>query len=123
LTDFFDQYVNFVYDPTKSATDEFYRLCDLYGWKKDDQSKLDAKKAFQDALTLQFNDSYGTNVDDLTNWQALCAKLGMDPVPEDLHACQAVRTTFKPRPANEPRILGCPKHACQSCRLGGHLWD
>jgi hypothetical protein len=53
-------------------------------------------QGFQDALTVQFNDSYGTDVDDLTNWQGLSARLGMDPVPESLDACREVRKMLKP---------------------------
>jgi len=97
LAVFFAQYTIFEYNPDGSATDEFYRLCDLCGWDKEDQQKQVAKQGFQDALIMQFNDSYGTDVDDLTKWQALCAKLGMDPVPENLNACREVRKIPRPR--------------------------
>jgi len=52
---------------------------------------------FQDALTMQFNDIYGTDENDLTNWQALCARLRMNPVPETLNACREVRNMLKPQ--------------------------
>jgi len=97
---FFAQYMNFEYNPAGSATDEFYRLCDLRDWDKNDPQKEIAKQGFQDALTLQFNNSYGTDVDDLTKWQALCAKLGVDPIPESLYACREVRKILQPDPLN-----------------------
>ena len=115
LAVFFAQYTNFEYNPDGSATDEFYRLCDLYDWGKEDQQKQVAKQGFQDALTMQFNNSYGTDVDDLTKWQALCAKLGMDPVPENLNACREVRKIPNQACYKTKDILGHPKHARQSC--------
>jgi hypothetical protein len=94
LANYFAQYPGFKYNSAKSATDEFYRLCNFEGWDRDE--KLVAKSGFQDALTMQFNNIYGTNENDLTNWQILCAKLGIDPVPESLNACRQVRKTVKP---------------------------
>jgi hypothetical protein len=68
-------------------------LCDSNpSWDEDE--KQDAKEGFRDALTMQFNNIYGTNENDLTNWQILCAKLGIDPVPESLKACRQVRKTL-----------------------------
>ena len=111
LAVFFAQYTDFEYNPAKPATDEFYRLCDFNGWDKDE--KQFAKKDFQDALTIQFNNIYGTNENDLTNWQTLCAQLGMDPVPESLKACRQVRKTLTPGLLTNQDILGRQKHACQ----------
>jgi len=72
----------------------------LNGWDREDEERLVAKQGFQDALTMQFNDLYGTDENDLTNWQTLCARLGMDPVPETLNACREVRNMLKPGLSN-----------------------
>jgi len=68
LADFFAEYTNFEYNPAGSATAEFRRLCDSYGWDRSDhwQEKQVAKEGFKDALTMQFNDNYGTDVNDIT---------------------------------------------------------
>jgi len=105
LVAFFAEYrgTGFEYNPAASATAEFHRLCRLNGWGKNLKGRQVAKRAawqgakqgFQDALTMQFNDSYGTDENDLTNWQTLCARLGMDPVPESLNACRRVRKMLK----------------------------
>jgi hypothetical protein len=101
LADFFAQYTNFDYKPAKSASAEFYRLNDSNGWGKDSEEWKEAKRGFQDALTMQFNINYGTDVNDLTRWQALCAKLQMDPVPENLKDCREVRgTAYVNQPVN-----------------------
>lgn len=91
LANFFARYTYFNYDPTKSATAEFNRLCGSNDWKRHSDERKEAKMGFQDALTMQFNFNFGTDVNDLTNWQALCARLQMDPVPESLNKCRKVR--------------------------------
>ncbi|RDB30243.1 hypothetical protein Hypma_007080 [Hypsizygus marmoreus] len=93
LVEFFDNYSLFTYDPTDSATSEFYRMCDLYDW--DEEEKGDAKENFRDALVQQFNATYGTDENDLDSWHTLCTVLDITPLPEDLDACrEAVRGTY-----------------------------
>jgi hypothetical protein len=36
----------------------------------------------------QFNAVYGTDVNNLGNWQSLCHIVRIAPVPDDLHACR-----------------------------------
>ena len=67
---------------------EFYRLCDESGWGKDHPDKKTAHKAFKDAIVKQFNVVYGTDVNDLGNWQNLCHVVRINPVPEGLEACR-----------------------------------
>jgi len=96
LATFFATYDRFEYNPAGSATGEFDRLCNFHRWntKSKKTQRRTAWELFHDALTMQFNDNYGTDIENLTSWQALCAKLGMSPVPEDLKACRkAVRRT------------------------------
>ncbi|TFK36319.1 hypothetical protein BDQ12DRAFT_610075, partial [Crucibulum laeve] len=90
LERFFSRYPSFTYNATASATAEFYRLCNDHGWDRDDENRADARQAFQDALTLQFNNIYGTDANNITSWQVLCARLGIDPIPDSLAACREV---------------------------------
>jgi len=54
-----------------------------------DEKKLVMKK-FKDAMVLQFNNIYRTNVDDIGTWQKLCQILGIVPMPEGLKECRDV---------------------------------
>jgi hypothetical protein len=94
LQEFFDSYPPFVYDSSSSASSEFYRLCGYFGWDRDDPDRQDAHEAFKDALVKQFNVNFGTNADDLTAWQGLCASLYVNPIPDELAACRKVRGIF-----------------------------
>lgn len=66
-------------------------MCQHFNWDKEDEDREEAHKAFKDALTQQFNDYYGTDVDNIASWQKLCRRLGVEPIPEGLQACRAVR--------------------------------
>ncbi|KAF8550040.1 hypothetical protein OG21DRAFT_518669 [Imleria badia] len=87
-------YPQFEYDPTGSASHGFYRLCDESGWDRHDPERQAAHQDFKDALVQQFNDIYGTDEDDLGEWQKLCHVVDMDTIPDDLDACrEAIRET------------------------------
>ncbi|KAF8121525.1 hypothetical protein EV363DRAFT_1437419 [Boletus edulis] len=43
-------YPQFEYDATESASHEFYRLCDEFGWDRDDSEREDAHREFKNAL-------------------------------------------------------------------------
>ncbi|KAI0033373.1 hypothetical protein K488DRAFT_28761, partial [Vararia minispora EC-137] len=92
LDDFFASYPDFSYNPRASATDEFYRMCDEFGWdsKRNTQKRRKAHQLFKDALVHQFNQTYGTEVNSLRSWQALCEALGLDEIPDTLKDCQEV---------------------------------
>jgi hypothetical protein len=80
---------------------EFYRMCDLFGWQRDDEEKEKARELLKDALTQQFNDMYGTDVDDIRSWQNLCRILEIVPIPDALHACREVsHPTLMPTESN-----------------------
>jgi hypothetical protein len=53
--------------------------------------RTEAYNAFTDALTDEFNLAYGTEIDSIASWQALCARIGISPFPETLEECQEVR--------------------------------
>lgn len=74
-----------------SASFEFYRLCNESRWdkKKRRQAHLD----FKDALVKQFNQVYGTDENNLGDWQNLCYIVRIEPIPEDLDTCRKVSTS------------------------------
>ncbi|KAG1835362.1 hypothetical protein DFJ58DRAFT_670416, partial [Suillus subalutaceus] len=73
---------------------EFYRMCDEFGWDKEDKEREQASRDFKDALVQQFNDIYGTDVNDLTSWRTLCQIVHVSPIPDTLESCrEAVKAT------------------------------
>ncbi|KAJ7455117.1 hypothetical protein FB451DRAFT_1516799 [Mycena latifolia] len=40
-------------------------------------------------MALTFADIYGTDVNNLSNWQSLCTVLELEPVPQTLWECRA----------------------------------
>ncbi|KAF6760684.1 hypothetical protein DFP72DRAFT_804489 [Ephemerocybe angulata] len=92
LLQFFNLYSpGFQYDPQQPATSEFRRLRQYKGWKKKDPREKEAHFKFKQALTAQFNKNYGTDEESLTSWQALCAAVRIDPIPDTL---QEARRAF-----------------------------
>ncbi|KDQ53377.1 hypothetical protein JAAARDRAFT_197531 [Jaapia argillacea MUCL 33604] len=64
-----------------------------FGWSYDDDEdseKSRARRLLKDALTLQFNEIYGTDAGDIDSWRNLCQILEIAPIPEDLDACRGV---------------------------------
>jgi hypothetical protein len=55
-----------------------------------------AHRHFKDALVKQFNAIYGTDEDDLGEWQNLCHIVDIYLIPDDLEACREA-STFVPR--------------------------
>ncbi|KAG9225025.1 hypothetical protein CCMSSC00406_0001824 [Pleurotus cornucopiae] len=81
---FFANYPEFQYNPAKSAILEFYRLCDLNHWDRDDPERERAHKAFKDVLVKEFNDIYGTDEKDINSWHKICTVVNIDPLPDTL---------------------------------------
>jgi len=65
---------------------------ELLKWGKEKQD--DARGGLRDALTMQFNSTYGTDIDDIDNWQNLCRVLGISPISKDLDECRHVRSAI-----------------------------
>jgi hypothetical protein len=67
-------------------------MVDLFRWSKEkkDEEKDEAHKKLRDALIKQFNSRYGTDVEDIKNWQLLSRVLEISPVSEDLYECRHV---------------------------------
>ena len=93
LIDFFAQYPKFSYDPSNGVMQEFWRLCNNNGWKKNDRMREDARDALRDAIAQQFNAIYGTDLDSIDSWHTLCNVVGIDPTPDTPEKC---RTVCKP---------------------------
>jgi hypothetical protein len=58
------------------------------GWEEEDRAE--ARQGFKDALVQEFNQMYGTDVNDIGSWQSLCRIVGIAPVPDDLKECREV---------------------------------
>ncbi|KAF9479097.1 hypothetical protein BDN70DRAFT_787389, partial [Pholiota conissans] len=85
---FFSMYPSFSYNPSNSAMEEFYRLCNTHHWRREAPEREAARRAFNKALVLQFNHNFGTDVEDLHSWQVLAGLIGMDPIPDKLGECR-----------------------------------
>ncbi|KAB8596098.1 hypothetical protein FH972_025807 [Carpinus fangiana] len=84
LREFFSLYPTFSYNPGAPSTDEFYRMCKTFGWKRDNPARESAYQSFQDALVSAFNYIYGSDANDLASWRGLCAALEISPVPTNV---------------------------------------
>lgn len=89
---FFASYSNFTLNRDAPPTREFLRLKRLKGWKDDDKEYAKARERFADALAEDFNVKYGTDVNNIDHWHALCHVCRVDPVPKGISACRKVRT-------------------------------
>ncbi|PPQ96285.1 hypothetical protein CVT26_005645 [Gymnopilus dilepis] len=86
---FFARYPLFPYDSKKVPTHEFRRLCSFFAWDKKSKVRALAYEDFKTALAKQFDHVFGTDVNSLASWQSLCARLGVDPIPDSLRKCKA----------------------------------
>lgn len=98
LENFFSQYPEFLSQPSSSPVAEFNRLCKENDWRKDDPEKKDARYHFNIAIKGEFDDLYGSDENNINNWNKLCRVLQIDPVPGTLPGCRAVSflTLFGP---------------------------
>ena len=87
---FFADYPSFQHNRQAPLTQEFYRMCDHFGWASDDAEKKEASFAFKTAMVHQFNTLYGTDENDIESWRKLCLAVDI-PAPEGLQACRKVR--------------------------------
>jgi hypothetical protein len=90
IDQFFASQPQFKADPTAVPTAEFNRMCKTLGWKPSDRRTIEARSQFQDAMVLEFNDTYGTDVNDIKSWQALCKVMAIDHVLVNLEECRSV---------------------------------
>ncbi|KAI0306254.1 hypothetical protein B0F90DRAFT_1553819, partial [Multifurca ochricompacta] len=88
VAQFFLLYANFTLNVDAPPTREFIRLKQLNHWGNNNEEYIEARERFADALAEDFNAAYGTDVNNVDHWQALCHVLRIDPVPEDITACR-----------------------------------
>ncbi|KAJ6554880.1 hypothetical protein B0H19DRAFT_1154728 [Mycena capillaripes] len=101
---FFAGYPRFQYDPAAPVSAQYDALCRVYGFfrpriesaggaiKSERQLKAardTAYAGFQRAMARTFAEKFGTDVNDLGNWQSLCRVLEIAPVPQKMWACRA----------------------------------
>ncbi|KAG8791085.1 hypothetical protein FRC12_010214 [Ceratobasidium sp. 428] len=92
---FFNDFPEFEYDPSGETMSQFQNLSQSFNWKRGDHQLEDARQKLRIALTQDFNYNYGTDENDLNNWQSLCRVLQLPDIPDDLDVCrQVVKSTF-----------------------------
>ena len=107
LERFFAKYSRggFKYRPERQVIDEYYRLLDVLGLNADDNSsprvrarvralRDELKDGLRDAMVLEFNSIYGTDVNSVASWQCLCRVLGVSSVPTTLDECKEAGYVF-----------------------------
>jgi hypothetical protein len=87
------------YNRHMSAAEQYQSLGARRGWDRDDWS--DARRLFNDAIAREFNSLYGEDVNRLDNWQSLCEEVHIDPVPNTIGQCKAVRHALRLRTVQE----------------------
>ncbi|KAJ1309478.1 hypothetical protein OPQ81_006253 [Rhizoctonia solani] len=85
---FFEKYPLFDYDSSKPVMSEFYRMCDQFGWERDDEERDEARDDLKEALVQEFNTIYGTDQESIVAWQSLCRVLNLSNVPDQLEPCR-----------------------------------
>ncbi|TEB26965.1 hypothetical protein FA13DRAFT_1691784 [Coprinellus micaceus] len=85
--------MSFQYDCMMPPSQEFKRLTQHIEEKEPNNYHSNkeiktAKSKFGKALTTQFTQSFGDELDSLDSWQALCRAVHMDPVPDTLEEAQ-----------------------------------
>lgn len=91
---FFSQFADFEYTQHSHPSDAFNDLVDVDDiWRPIYETKYLLVEAYRDALTQEFNELFGTEVDDLTLWQNLCRRIGLD-VPTTMKKCRQVHYQY-----------------------------
>ncbi|KAH3904928.1 hypothetical protein HBI56_235570 [Parastagonospora nodorum] len=85
---FFSQYLEFDYNYENGVAEEFYRMCDFFNWERDDGEREEARRAFKDAMVVQFNALYGTDITKIENWHRLCVAVCIEPLPTTIAECK-----------------------------------
>ncbi|KAL0948410.1 hypothetical protein HGRIS_010991 [Hohenbuehelia grisea] len=128
ITAFFARFPEFDYNPQAPITSEFYRMCDMFAWDREDPERKVAKEELNDAMAQAFNDMYGTDENDIHSWHNLCRVLGIAPLPENLQQCRdAVLTLhtnlvdFVDRRGSQVHIFGSLEELREYTRNGKYF--
>ncbi|KAI9701769.1 MAG: hypothetical protein M1836_001112 [Candelina mexicana] len=84
-SDFLAAFVDFTPDPTAALADEFERLAVHNGWDRTDDEYRENRGRF---YASEFDEHWGTDATKLQNWQALCAEVKIEPVPQTITKCR-----------------------------------
>ncbi|PPR03688.1 hypothetical protein CVT24_007409 [Panaeolus cyanescens] len=98
LAQFFERYNDgiFQYCPSNCAAEEFRRLYKYLGYpskaaKRNDMAGFKQLRGeYDEALTKQFNEVYGTNLDDYSAWYTLLSRIGINPIPSTVSECKKI---------------------------------
>ncbi|KIK64219.1 hypothetical protein GYMLUDRAFT_71635 [Collybiopsis luxurians FD-317 M1] len=85
---FFSQYSEYDYDSTRETMDQFWELCDLLAWDREDPERLEALNGVRDGIAQQFNAFYGNDENNLNAWHNLYRALGEKDVPGSTEKCK-----------------------------------
>ncbi|KAF7514064.1 hypothetical protein GJ744_004389 [Endocarpon pusillum] len=81
----YDGFASFDIDPTASIVTEFNRLAIQKSWKKDSEQY---KKQRARLVNQEFNAYFGSNLNNLAAWQALCKAVSITPIPSSVTQCK-----------------------------------
>lgn len=86
---FFAQYTVFPYQREKPVHAEFYRMCDMFEWRRQSNGKFPVEREeawglFRISIVQAFNSTFGADADSLKSWKRICRCIGISPVPESL---------------------------------------
>ncbi|KAG1751923.1 hypothetical protein EDD22DRAFT_784923 [Suillus occidentalis] len=88
LAAFFAQFASFSFNENQSSNKNFDRLIKVMRITTEDPVRREVREGFKDALVQEFNERFGTDGNDLSNWQNLCDVLRIVPVPDTVQGCR-----------------------------------
>ncbi|KAG1831636.1 hypothetical protein EV424DRAFT_1372149 [Suillus variegatus] len=88
LAAFFAQFAAFSFKENQSSNKNFDRLVKVLRIDAKDPQRREVREGFKDALVQEFNTRFGTDGNDISNWQNLCGVLRIDPVPDSIKECR-----------------------------------
>ena len=122
VAQFFSSYSNFTLNQNAAPTKEFLRLKEQYQWKERSKKYNKARKLFAAAVAEDFNAKFGTDVNNIDHWHALCHIFKIHPVPGNISASRKVRALVKWARCSGPShtffSTGCQVKAHQPRRSG-----
>jgi hypothetical protein len=88
LAAFFTQFASFSFNANQSSSKNFDRLVRAIKCDPQDPDRHAVREGFKDALVQEFNERFGTDGNDISNWQNLCHVLRIVPVPDSIEECR-----------------------------------
>lgn len=72
---------------------QFWAMCDHFGWERDDQERDQALQEIRDAIAIQFNAFFGGDANNLESWQLLLHVVQEKNIPDNVKECKEVHQT------------------------------